>query len=96
MLVVTPAPYAHESLFGYLIRLSESNGYHTPTVVTSYAGYPRGGLITFSSDLLGISEVTGVELSKLESIGYVRQTDTSSVYQLRGVQVSNGRANWHL
>ena len=96
MLVVTPHPNTHESLFGYLIRLSESNGYHTPTVITAYAGYPRGGLITFSSDLQGISEVTGVELNKLKSIGYVRQTDTSVAYYLRGLIISRGRVNWHL
>lgn len=91
MLVVTPAPHPRESLFGYLIRLSESNGYHTPKVVTSYAGYPRGGVISLNSDLNNISEVTGVALSKLNAIAYTSKKSKSGYYYLLGVLVGDAK-----
>ena len=38
MLLRTPTPYEDESLAGYLIRLSESNYYHSPNWILQLAG----------------------------------------------------------
>jgi len=37
-LVVTPIARKHESLWGLLLRISESNGYETPRMILDYAG----------------------------------------------------------
>lgn len=37
-LVRTPSPHATESLWGYILRVSEANGYSTPWYVLSHAG----------------------------------------------------------
>ena len=42
LLVRTPAPKATESLLGYVLRVSESNGYSTPTHLFALAGLGRG------------------------------------------------------
>lgn len=86
-----------ESLYGYLVRLGEANGYPTPTVATSYAGYPRGGLFGLNSTLNGISDATGVPIQELRSIGYTAQvSDSPGGYSLLGLDVSDGLANRYL
>ncbi|MEY4483628.1 MAG: hypothetical protein RL693_1080, partial [Verrucomicrobiota bacterium] len=39
-LVVTPNPIEGESLLGYLLRVSEVNGYPSPTWITNQCGIP--------------------------------------------------------
>lgn len=97
MLVATPQPMGRESLYGYLVRLGEANGYPTPTVATSYAGYPRGGLFGLGSKLNGISNVTGVPIGELRSIGYTGQgLGSSAGFSLLGLDVSDGCSNRYL
>ena len=38
LLVRTPPPYHYESLFGFLLRVSELNGYQSPWDVAKLAG----------------------------------------------------------
>jgi len=56
-LISTPRPKAGESLFGYILRVSESNGYPDPTWIMQHAG-------------MGASEVRSIrpELSKLSKV----------------------------
>lgn len=68
MLVVTPEPNKDESLFGYILRVSEANGYGSPAPVLSIAGYSTLMLRSANFDCRKLSKVLGVD--GLESISY--------------------------
>lgn len=42
LLIRTPAPFPTESLFGFVLRVAEANGYDSPRVVMQVAGLDRG------------------------------------------------------
>ena len=42
LLCRTPRPQLTESLFGFVLRVSEANGYDTPRHIWKSAGIPRG------------------------------------------------------
>ena len=70
MLVRTPAPMPNESLFGYVLRVSETNGYDTPIHVLNYAGYQSGCMRSAKFFVDKLAEILGRNVSELESISY--------------------------
>lgn len=59
LLVRTPEPYADESLVGYVLRVSEENGYDTPWHVFKLAGILPGRMFTAAISAQRIREVLG-------------------------------------
>ena len=70
MLVRTPAPRPNESLFGYVLRVSETNGYDTPSHILNYAGYDPGSMRSSLFHVDKLAEVLGRKASQLEAIAY--------------------------
>jgi len=70
MLVCTPSPMSTESLFGYILRVSETNGYETPRNVLNYAGYGSGEMRSAVFDVNRLAKVLGRRSSELKKIAY--------------------------
>ena len=70
MLVCTPAPMATESLLGYVLRVSETNGYDTPWHVMSYAGFSQEEMQSVGFPLDKLAAVLGRKTRDLEAIAY--------------------------
>lgn len=75
MLVVTPAPRTTESLLGYVLRVSEENGYETPRSVFAAAGVSRDNRRTCRRSLAQIAETTNQNLNALARIAYYQDVD---------------------
>jgi hypothetical protein len=58
-LVVTPNPIEGESLLGYLLRVSEVNGYPSPTWITNQCGIPYDQFYKKRMDLEKLGAVLG-------------------------------------
>jgi TniQ len=67
-LVRHPRPYSTESLFGYVLRLSEENGYRTPYVLLHLIGRERFRDPRFP--LRELARIAHRELSELQAIAY--------------------------
>lgn len=72
MLVRTPQPHASESLAGYLLRISDANGYDTVNHVLHTAGITRiEGLISLTF-CHSIAPILGAEPANLLHMAYTR------------------------
>src|ERR1035437_112725 len=75
LLVRHPAPFTTESLLGYILRLTEENGYRTPYVLLHMIGRER-----FRDPRLPLRELARIahrELSELQAIAYSSIDDES-------------------
>jgi len=70
MLSRTPAPRATESLLGYALRISETNGYDTPWHILSYAGFEQGEMLTAGFSVEKLGPIVGRDASTLRHIAY--------------------------
>jgi hypothetical protein len=73
----TPAPRSDESLLGYIVRLTEENGYDRPNWILELAGMKASNLgptlllaHSDSSSLSGLGDITGVATETLEAMKY--------------------------
>jgi hypothetical protein len=75
-LLRTGSPKADESLMGYVVRLTEQNGYETPLWILKMAGLVSnkalGCSFIFKSSecLYRLTQITGASMTKLESLIY--------------------------
>jgi hypothetical protein len=86
VLVRHPAPFPTESLFGYILRLAEENGYRTPHNILALIGNRD---YTFGSrriPLLNLARVAHRQLCELERIAYF--SDPSQRYVVLGNPVA--------
>lgn len=67
-LVRHPAPHRTESLMGYVLRLSEVNGYATPWSLFLLAGIKQSEIRTTGMSIKKIAEITNRPQSELEFI----------------------------
>jgi len=92
MLVVTPKPQPSESLVGYVIRLTEANGYDTPGRVLCYAGYASSSDLNFSCDLSLLAGIVGHDADDWVNISYSRSRSGSrGPIQLGAHDISGAR-----
>jgi hypothetical protein len=70
LLVRHPAPFPTESLVGYVLRLTEENGYASPWSVYSLAGQKQSEIRTSGFKLEKLAAIISRPASELESIGY--------------------------
>lgn len=83
LLLRTPAPHPTESLLGYVLRLSEDNGYDSPWHVLVQAGIHQGEIASPSFPIHKLASVTGRPSTAYESIAY-RAPGKAIGYQLLG------------
>ena len=70
MLVRTPTPYPTESLFSFIIRVSEINGYETPQTILNYAGYKDGEIRSTKLSIKKLAIILNCTESDLNKISY--------------------------
>ena len=69
-LVRTPRPYPTESLFGYVVRLTEANGYSSPVVLWNLARIPRGRELSAGFPATHLAPLVGVAPDVLDRLAY--------------------------
>lgn len=74
MLVRTPEPRSKESLFGYLLRLQEANGYDNLTPILHHAGYSARVNLNCQFDIKPIATITGFKLSTFRNLEYCTES----------------------
>lgn len=89
-LVRTPAPKPTESLLGFLLRVSEVNGYDTPRRVLTNAGYTEGQTRSAGLDITGLATVLNRDPSELEPIAYCKAVGRDRPeYKILGHRLGN-------
>ena len=78
LLVRTPAPFANESLLGYVLRISEENGYDTPWYVFQLADINQGEMRSPSLSVEKLAAILNRSKDELEPLGYVTHEDVPS------------------
>ena len=84
---VTPKPEPDESPIGYALRLTERNGYETPTVILQLAGLGISSLhncqFVFGGqwDVSPLSRLTGAAAPSLSRLKYAAATSESSAHK---------------
>lgn len=70
LLVRHPAPYPTESLLGYVLRVSEDNGYNSPWSVYCLAGMKSNEIRASGVKLKKLARITNWPQEKLDTIAY--------------------------
>ena len=70
LLVRTPEPIDGEGILGYVLRLSESNGYETPWHVLRHAGYDQGEMRTAGFSVHKLAAIVGKDPALLQPLSY--------------------------
>jgi hypothetical protein len=85
LLLRTPEPVDGEGILGYVLRLSEANGYDTPWHVLRHAGYEQGEMRTAGFSVRKLAAIVGKDPELLEPHAYTAQTkDGRREYRLNG------------
>ncbi len=66
MLIRTPRPMERESLAGFLLRLAEQNGYHSPLLFLGHYNWKPSGVYYLTAEALG--RRTGISVDFLEGV----------------------------
>lgn len=77
-LVITPPPLRHESLKGYIIRVTEMNGYSTPNIMLSAAGMNANEKSSIIPPLEKLAPLLNTNVSELKKLGYRRPNGMTS------------------
>lgn len=81
-LVVTPKCYKFESIKGYILRVSEANGYETPTVMLSGAGMTNGEMNSIIPPLDRLSALLNRSISEMQKLGYHKPYGSASAKRI--------------
>jgi hypothetical protein len=84
LLIWHPAPHPTESLPGYVLRLSEGNGYLSPWSIYSLAGMKQSEMRTCGFKLEKLAAVINRPASELEPIGFSASADQPRWARLLG------------
>ena len=71
LLVRTPPPYHYESLFGFLLRVSELNGYQSPWDVAKLAGMSVNESKSRKLPVGKLTQVLGLDANALNRFSYL-------------------------
>lgn len=83
MLLRTPVAKPTESLLGYALRVSETNGYDTTWHVFSMAGFTQGEILSTGFNVQKLAAVLGCSPEQLQAITYQAEHDQKK-FQLLG------------
>jgi hypothetical protein len=84
MFVRTPSPVRTESLLGYLLRVSETNGYDTPWHIYHLAGLSQGQMTSPRLPLGKLAELLGKSLEDLHALAYSCEMEGVSNFKILG------------
>lgn len=85
LLIRTPSPANTESLFGYVLRVAESNGYESPWQILSHAGISQRGMTSVTLPIKALARVLGKPPADLQHIAYSgRDAQGALEYRLLG------------
>src|ERR1700730_17613977 len=84
LLVRHPAPYPTESLLGYVLRVSEGNGYSSPWSVYCLAGMKSNEIRASGVKLEKLARITDWPQEKLDAIAYSAPPDQPRWSRLLG------------
>ena len=82
LLVRTPSPYSNESLFGFVLRVAEANGYGTPRHVWSVAEIPRGLEQAPGFPVERLAAILGQSPESLRPIAYRKRSDRRRSFKI--------------
>lgn len=83
LLIRTPSPADTESLFGYVLRVAETNGYESPWQILSHAGISQRGMTSVTLPIEALAKVLGKLSAELQHIAYsVRDAKGAIEYRL--------------
>ena len=83
LLAHTPSPNTNENFFGYILRLSDSNGYETPKIIFEIAQMNRRRFST-NIPLKPLTEILGKPADYLDIIGLQIESNGISQLQILG------------
>ena len=91
LLVITPQPFNYESLRGFLLRVSEENGYTSPSSIAKLMGIKESVLRSRKLPTDHLAKLLGEISNKLDRYSYITkdQKSTSSLKILEHVLESN-------
>lgn len=84
MLVRTPKPADTESFLGYVLRVSEANGYDTPWHILKLAGVSQDEMTKAKFPVNKIARILGVSTEVFDHIAYTYQGHLAKEYKLLG------------
>lgn len=84
LMVRHPLPSPNESLLGYVLRLSESNGYSSPWSLFRLAGMTQHATRTTNFRFERLALITGCAIAKLDSIAFSPTSDRPQGSRLLG------------
>lgn len=90
LLVRTPSPYLTESLLGYVLRVSEENGYDTPWHVLQLARVDQGQMQTAGFPVAKLAGVLGKSYAALEHLSYRELTGEKPNFKILGHHLGPG------
>jgi len=88
-LVRTPSPNKNESLLGYILRVSESNGYETPYHILQLAGI-NNNQVTAGFPIDKFVSIVGNKTSALEEISYEKRNPEDKTREFKILSHSIG------
>jgi hypothetical protein len=93
LLVRTPAPPLNESLFGFVLRVSEANGYDSPRRALRLADIFRGQVFAAGFPVDRFAKVLGVNGDELSAIAHRKDKGTTRQYKILGHSLGRGLRN---
>lgn len=96
MLVRTPRPAPTESLFGFVLRISESNGYETPWHVFQIAGIGQDKMFAGGMPVERLAAVLGMAAEDLAHLSLSERRRGGLSHQLLGQSLGNAPGEAYL
>jgi hypothetical protein len=84
LLVRHPAPYPTESLLGYVLRLTEKNGYPSPSAVCRLAGIKQNDLGAIGLRVERLAAIASCGVADLNQIAFALSVNGRRSSQLLG------------
>lgn len=79
----TPAPHIHESLLGYVLRISEENGYQSPVEIAQLAGMSAQHVKSRNLPVRKLAPILGLDSQDLDRYSYLSDpADPASRFKL--------------
>ena len=93
LLVRTPKPLPNESLFGFILRVSEANGYASPRHPLRLADIFRGQVFAAGFPVDRFAKVLGVNGDELSAIAHRKDKGTTRQYKILGHSLGRSLRN---
>ncbi len=89
MLVIAPRPYPTESLMGYVLRLTEINGYPSISYVLSGLGHTWYQTTVGRLDAKGLVSLTGIGKADIERLTHMPADQPRAYIRVFGIDLPN-------